>query len=145
MLAAMQKLSASLLLLLVLIPAALAQSRVTAVKVESLLDLNAILITEVDVIFVYDPALQLPETKSDWYSEREAFITANADRLDVVTLSAPQGFVERNLVLPERHGEAVKVLVTAYHDGGTVKLRDVSARTGVLVQIQPWGIQIGDL
>ena len=145
MLAAMQKLSASLLLLLVLIPAALAQSRVTAVKVESLLDLNAILITEVDVIFVYDPALQLPETKSDWYSEREAFITANADRLDVVTLSAPQGFVERNLVLPERHGEAVKVLVTACHFCGASRLRCYSARTWLRMLSQAFCIQIGDL
>lgn len=122
-----------------------ADSAVRAVKVESLLDLNAILITEVDVIFVYDEALALPATKADWYRNREDFIAANASKLDVVTLSAPQGFVERTLALPERHAEAVQVWVTAYHESGTTRLRDVSNRPGVLVQIQPWGIQIADL
>jgi hypothetical protein len=141
----MGKFCASLLLLFACLPAALAQSQVNAVKVESLLDLNAILITEVDVIFVYDDSLQVPATKADWYGNREAFIAANEGRLDVVTLSIPQGFVERNLVLPPRHAEARQVWVTAYHEAGTVKLRDVSSRSGVLVQIQPWGIQIGDL
>ena len=121
-----------------------AQNSLERVNVSSLLDFNAILITEVDVIFVYDTALlaELPGNKSDWYRDKYDFLKQGAEKIEVVTVSAPQGFVSDVARLPDRHGEAVKVLVAAYHEQPDVPLHDITQYQRVRVDIDSFGILI---
>ncbi len=65
---------------------------VESVFIQSRLDYNAILITGVDIIFVYDQqSLQaMPETKTDWYSGKRAFIEQAGDSADVVSILSPR-------------------------------------------------------
>jgi hypothetical protein len=69
-------------------------AEVNSVFISSTLDPNAIIITEVDVIFIYDAqtAAKLPDTKSAWYSNKRKFTRDAGDKMDVVNIFVPQGF-----------------------------------------------------
>jgi hypothetical protein len=113
-----------------------------SVRLVSRLDPNAIIITEVDIIFIYDQQTKdrLPTTKSAWYSAKRAF-TRNADNsLDIVNIFIPQGFDSVQASIPERAGEALQVLVIAYHDDAKAEPVDITAFHQVLVEIDPFGI-----
>ena len=121
-----------------------ALAEVNSVFISSTLDPNAIIITEVDVIFIYDAdtAENLPDTKSAWYSNKRQF-TANAgDKMDIVNVFIPQGFDSEMASLPDRRGEALKVVVYAYHDDSKAPPRDITDMANVLVQIDPFGIRV---
>lgn len=130
------------LLLLLFAPPAAADNSLNAVNISSRLDFNAILITEVDVIFVYDRSLadRLNISKEDWYRDKFDLLEQEGDKLDVVTVSAPQGFVSDRARLPDRHNAAVRVMVAAYHEAQAVPLHDITAYQRVLVEIDSYGI-----
>lgn len=115
-----------------------------AITINSLLDPNAILITEVDVIFVYDQSVadSLPGIKQDWYRNKYALVQQGGDKLQVVTVSAPQGFVSDTVRMPARHREAVKVLVAAYHEAGSARLHEITQYNSVRVDIDSYGIAV---
>ena len=138
------KLVVLLALLWLSIPSVSAQNSLERVNVSSLLDFNAILITEVDVIFIYDDALvdAMPGTKSDWYRDKYDLLKQGAEKIEVVTVSAPQGFVSDVARLPDRHAEAVQILVAAYHEQTDVKLHDVTQYQRVRVDIDSFGILV---
>lgn len=135
---------ATTIALLLLLAAPGLQAAPAAITVNSLLDLNAILITEVDVIFVYDQAVAdaMPRTKEEWYRDKYTLLQQGMDKLQVVTISAPQGFVSDSVRMPERHGEAVRVLICAYHEGNTVALHEVTQYDSVRVDIESYGILV---
>ncbi|MEX2131057.1 MAG: hypothetical protein WD772_06180 [Pseudohongiellaceae bacterium] len=121
-----------------------AQNQLGSVNISSLLDLNAILITEVDVIIVYDPVLaeNLPANQGDWYRGKYKLLEMGSEKIEVITVSAPQGFVSDFARLPPRHAEAVRVLVSAYHETNGVALHDITAYQRARVEIDSYGILV---
>ena len=120
---------------------------VDSVRVSSRLDPNAIIITEVDIIFIYDQALiaDFPATKSQWYSGKRDFTREAGDAIDVVNIFIPQGFDGEDASLPVRRGDAVKVLVIAYHDDSQAAPVDITASANVLIEIDPFGIVVSSV
>lgn len=123
-----------------------ADNAIAGIQVSSRLDLNAILITEVDVAFVYDEALAaaLPDTKGGWYAQKYDLLEETDSRLDLVTVSAPQGFVFENLVMPDRSGQAVRVFAAAYHEASGVRLHEITGMQRVLIEIDQFGILVSE-
>jgi hypothetical protein len=117
-------------------------AEVESVRLVSRLDPNAIIITEVDIIFIYDQQTKgrFPSTKSAWYSGKRTF-TQNVDNsLDIVNIFIPQGFDSVQASIPERAREALQVLVFAYHDDTEAEPIDITEFHQVLVEIDPFGI-----
>lgn len=119
-------------------------AEVRSVFVQSTLDYNAILITEVDVVFVYseEALAMIPDTKSAWYGGKRQLLESSGDSIDVVNLFIPQGFDSSMLSLPERRGEALKVFVFGQHDVSTRAPIDISAMENVQVEINQFGIVV---
>lgn len=117
---------------------------VDSVLVRSRLDYNAVLITEVDIVFVYDRALleDFPATKSAWYSGKLEFTRRAGGRMDVVNVFVPQGFDSAMAGLPARRNEALRVYVFGQHDGAARPPVDVTGLRDVLVEIDPFGIVV---
>lgn len=113
-----------------------------SVNIKSNLDPNAITITEVDIVFLYDQALvaDFPTTKSRWYSMRRTLTQSRGDSMDVVSVFIPQGFDSDTAVLPERRLDAVKVYVFGQHDEATAIPIDVTDFSAILVTIDDLGI-----
>lgn len=113
-----------------------------SVRIESNLDPNAITITEVDIVFLYDDALiaEFPQTKSRWYSMRRTLTRRWEEKMDVVSVFIPQGFDADTAILPDRKDTAVKVYVFGQHDEASMKPADVTTMTDVLVTIDDLGI-----
>lgn len=121
-----------------------ATAEVNSVFVSSTLDPNAIIITEVDVIFIYDAqtADNLPDTKSAWYSNKRKFTSDAGDKMDIVNIFIPQGFDSEMASLPARRAEALRVVIYAYHDDSKATARDITDTVNVLVEIDPFGIRV---
>ena len=119
-------------------------AEVDSVFISSTLDPNAIIITEVDVIFIYDSeiAKNLPATKAAWYSNKRGFTADAGEKMDIVNVFIPQGFDSEMASLPARREEALKVVVYAYHDDSKATARDITEMNNVLIQIDPFGIRI---
>ena len=120
------------------------QAEVRSVFIQSRLDFNAILITEVDIIFVYDQAIvdNFPATKTAWYSNKRAFLAEVGERIDLVNVFVPQGFDSTMASLPERRGEALKVYVFGQHDSSTRAPIDVTDYENVAVEIDQFGLLV---
>lgn len=112
------------------------------VSIVSRLDPNAITITEVDIVFIYDETLlaSFPDTKSRWYSMRRTLTQRWGDAMDIISVSIPQGFDSEKPSLPERRNEAVKVYIFGQHDEGDVPPADVTELKSVSVIIDDFGI-----
>ena len=122
-------------------------AEVNSVFISSTLDPNAIIITEVDVIFIYDAetASNLPDTKSAWYSNKRQFTQNAGDKIDIVNVFIPQGFDSEMTSLPARRADALKVVVYAYHDDSKAAPRDITDTANVLVEIDPFGIRVSSI
>lgn len=118
-----------------------------SVDIKSNLDPNAITITEIDIVFLYDQAFieEFPKTKSRWYSMRRTLTRAAGDSMDVVSVFIPQGFDTDTAVLPERRQDAVKVYIFGQHDDGGMKPVDVTEFSSILVTIDDLGIIVTNL
>jgi hypothetical protein len=119
-------------------------AEVNSVFISSTLDPNAIIITEVDVIFIYDAetASNLPDTKSAWHSNKRKFTSDAGNKMDIVNIFIPQGFDSEMASLPARRADALKVVVYAYHDDSKATGHDITDTTNVLVEIDPFGIRV---
>lgn len=120
----------------------LSLAEVNSVYIESRLDFNAILISEVDIIFIYDEALlnQFPNTKSEWSSNKREIIAQAGDAMDLVSVFIPQGFSSEMASLPDRRDQAVKVFVIGQHDSSTRPPIDITDFENVLVEINEFGL-----
>ena len=69
------------LLLLVAIFLRPSAGEVNSIYISSKLDPNAIIITQVDIVFVYDQDIleKFPSTKTAWYSNQRRFISEAGD------------------------------------------------------------------
>ena len=116
------------------------------VFLKSRMDPNAITITEVDIVFLYDEMLinEFPKTKSRWYSMRRTLTQRYGDKMDVVSVFVPQGFDSETVSLPQEKNQAVKVYVIAQHDDGSVAPVDVTNRKDITVFIDGFGIIVTD-
>lgn len=114
----------------------------SSVNIKSNLDPNAITITEIDIVFLYDQTLvgSFPTTKSRWYSMRRTLTQTWGDSMDVVSVFIPQGFDSDTAVLPEHKLDAVKVYVFGQHDDGAAMPIDVTDFSAILVTIDDLGI-----
>ncbi len=119
-------------------------AEVSSVFISSTLDPNAIIITEVDVIFIYvaETASNLPDTKSAWYSNKRQFTQNAGDKIDIVNVFIPQGFDSEMTSLPARRADALKVVVYAYHGDSKASPRDITDTANVLIEIDPFGIRV---
>lgn len=117
---------------------------VDSVFIQSRLDYNAILITGVDIVFVYDQRTlaAMPTSKSAWYSGKRAFIEQAGDSADVVSIFVPQGFDSAMASLPERGDQALKVFVYGEHDASAAEPVDITPMDNVLVEIDQFGILV---
>lgn len=127
---------------LVMFIPALSLATVNSVYIESRLDFNAILISEVDIIFIYDEALlnEFPQTKSGWSSGKRDIIAQAGDDMDLVSVFIPQGFSSEMASLPARRDQAVKVFVIGQHDSSTRPPIDITDFENVLVEINQFGL-----
>lgn len=119
-------------------------AEVSSIFVQSTLDPNAIIITEVDIIFIYDEEIanELPQTKSAWYANKRKFTRDAGEAMDIVNIFIPQGFDSEMASLPARRADALQVLIYAYHDDSKAAPRDVTDTANVLVAIDPFGIRV---
>jgi hypothetical protein len=113
-----------------------------SVNIKSHIDPNAIIITEVDIVFLYDQDLieEFPMSKSHWYSMRRTLTQTWRDSMDVVSVFIPQGFDSDTAVLPKRKLDAVKVYVFGQHDEAGAMPVDVTNLSAILVTIDDLGI-----
>ena len=120
------------------------QAEVSSVHISSRLDYNAIIITGVDIVFVYKRELvdSFPATKSRWYSGKRRFTGEAGDGLDVISVFIPQGFDSTTPTLPQRRGEALRVYVFAQHDDSMAPPVDVTNLENVLIEIDQFGIVV---
>ena len=134
----------ALSILILVVFAANAAAAVEFVEIRSRLDPNAIEITGVDVLFLYDEgtAARIPATKSAWYADRRALTRELGAVFDLVSTFIPQGFDSERLTLPERAANAVRVLVFAEHDASGAPPVDITDMTNVLIEIDPFGIRV---
>ncbi|MFL2838930.1 MAG: hypothetical protein EVA69_01070 [OM182 bacterium] len=132
--------------MLVLLSTATARAEVHSVFVQSRLDYNAILITEVDVLFVYNDAVLdgFPATKTEWYSNKRGFLESAGDHVDLVSIFVPQGFDSEMASLPQRRADAIKIFVFGQHDGSTRAPIDITDFENVLVEIDQFGILVSE-
>ena len=121
-------------------------AEVNSVQVVSRLDPNAILITETDIVFVYDEELaaNFPEDKTAWYSGKRNYTRRAGDKVEVVNVFIPQGFDSTMVSLPTRRAEAIKIFVFAQHDDSKAKPVDITDFTKVLIEIDPFGIRVSE-
>ena len=132
------------IVLLVSIFAKVGFSDVNSIHVSSRLDPNAIIITQVDIIFVYDQDLlnTFPSTKTAWYSNQRRFISEAGDKIDLISVFIPQGFDSETVSLPERSLEAVKIFVFSQHDDSEAPPIEISSFQKVLIEIDEFGILV---
>ena len=121
-----------------------ALAAVESVEIRSRLDPNAIEITGVDVLFLYDEATmaRIPATKSAWYGNRRTLTTELGEAFDLVSTFIPQGFDSARLNLPGRAAEAIRVLVFAEHGAADAPPVNITEMTSVLIEIDPFGIRV---
>ena len=133
-------------LMLDLLLTATALAEVQSVLVQSRLDYNAILITEVDVLFVYNDAVLdgFPATKTEWYSNKRNFLESTEDHVDLVSIFVPQGFDSEMASLPQRRADAIKVFVFGQHDASTRAPIDITGFENVLVEIDQFGLLVSE-
>ena len=126
---------------------AVAENEISAIRITSRLDLNAILITEVDLVFVYDQQLadQLPTQKGDWYTQKYDLLRNGVAGIEIVTIYVPQGFGSENVNLPDLATDALKVFAVAYHEALETPVHDLTSRNRVLVEIDDFGILVSEL
>ena len=119
-------------------------SEITSIHISSRLDPNAITITQVDIIFVYDQATidLFPTTKTAWYSTQRRFVADAGKSIDLISVFIPQGFDSETISLPQRESEALKVYVFAQHDDSEAPPIDITNLGTVLVEIDEFGILI---
>lgn len=132
------------LIQLALILSTTAFADVESIYIESRLDPNAIIITQVDIVFVYTQEIvdSFPATKTEWYSNLREVIAAAGENMDVRSVFIPQGFNSEMASLPERRTEAIKVYLFAEHDASTAPPIDVTDYSNVLVEIDEFGIVV---
>tara|TARA_B110000008_G_C16873625_1_gene525834 strand:- start:174 stop:608 length:435 start_codon:yes stop_codon:yes gene_type:complete len=120
------------------------RAEVSSLHISSRLDPNAIIITQVDVVFVYTQKLvdEFPATKTDWYSSQRQFIAEAGTDIDLVSIFIPQGFDSETASLPTRRNEALKVFVFAQHDDSIAPPIDITELGNVLVEIDAFGILV---
>ena len=124
--------------------AASVSAAVESVEIRSRLDPNAIEITGVDLLFLYDEetAARIPGTKSAWYANRRTLTRELGDAFDLVSTFIPQGFDSARPPLPERAASAIRVLVFAEHEASSAAPVDITNMTEVLIEIDPFGIRV---
>ena len=117
---------------------------VESIFISSQLDPNSIIITEIDIIFVYDQEIvdSFPATKSQWYSSKQQFVQSVGNKVDVVSIFVPQGFDSAMASLPARRREALKVYLFGQHDSSSMAPIDVTEIQKVLVEIDQFGIGV---
>ncbi len=117
---------------------------VESIFVQSTLDYNAILISEIDIVFVYtqDAVDSFPTSKSEWFGNKREYLEQHANSAEVVSVFIPQGFDSEMVSLPERSDEALAVFVYGQHDSSNRRPVDVSDMAAVLVQIDEFGIVV---
>lgn len=116
------------------------------IRIASRMDPNAITITEVDIVFIYDTelAVSFPATKKDWYAGK-FMLTRNAGaKFDIVNTFVPQGFDSVAPPLPERMNEALKIVVFAQHDASETPAFDITNFSAALIEIDSLGIRVTD-
>jgi hypothetical protein len=126
---------------------AVAENEISSIRITSRMDLNAILITEVDLVFIYDQQLadQLPTQKGEWYTQKYDLVRNETSGLDIVTIYVPQGFDSENVNLPERATDALRVFAVGYHEALETPVHDLSDQNRVLVEIDAFGILVSEL
>lgn len=117
---------------------------VNSIYISSKLDPNAIIITQVDIVFVYDQDIlaKFPSTKTAWYSNQRRFISEAGDKIDLVSVFIPQGFDSQSVSLPQRSNDALKTFVFAQHDDSEVPPIDISSLERVRIEIDEFGILV---
>ena len=117
---------------------------VNSIYISSRLDPNAIIITQVDIVFVYDQEIldEFPSTKTAWYSNQRRFISEAGDKIDLVSVFIPQGFDSQTVSLPQRGVDSLRTFVFAQHDDSHAPPIDISSFERVLIEIDEFGILV---
>ena len=115
-----------------------------SIYISSKLDPNAIIITQVDIVFVYDQEIiaKFPPTKTAWYSNQRRFISEAGDKIDLISVFIPQGFDSQSVSLPQRSKDALKTFVFVQHDDSEVPPIDISSFERVRIEIDEFGILV---
>ena len=131
-------------LLLTALTGMTAQAEVQSLFGQSRLDYNVILITEVDIVFVFDDEVleNFPTTKTEWYENRRGFLKYAGDNTDLVSIFVTKGFDSEITNLQQRRDQAVKIFVFGQHDSSKHPPTEITGSTNVPVEIDRFGILI---
>ena len=131
-------------LLLIVVFSLPSSAEVNSIYISSRLDPNAIIITQVDIVFVYDQVIldEFPSTKTAWYSNQRRFISEAGNKIDLVSVFIPQGFDSQTVSLPERGSDSLGTFVFAQHDDSEAPPVDISFLERVLIEIDEFGILV---
>ena len=115
-----------------------------SIYISSKLDPNAIIITQVDIVFVYDQDIiaKFPSTKTAWYSDQRRFISEAGDKIDLIRVFIPQGFDSQSASLLQRSNDVLKTFVFAQHDDSELPPIDISSFDRVRIEIDEYGILV---
>ena len=131
-------------LLLIVVFSLPSSAEVNSISISSRLDPNAIIITQVDIVFVYDQDIldEFPSTKTAWYSNQRRFISEAGNKIDLVSVFIPQGFDSQTVSLPARGSDSLGTFVFAQHDDSGAPPVDISSLERVLIEIDEFGILV---
>lgn len=138
------RISKTLFILFALLLTSISNAEINSIHIESTLDPNAIIITQVDIIFVYSQQVAdyFPSTKTEWYSTQRQFSASAGNDIDIRSVFIPQGFNAERVSLPARRSQALKVFIFAEHDASTAPPVDVTDLSDILVKIDEFGIVV---
>lgn len=122
--------------------AAVAQS--THITIAPASNLPADFDAEIDIVFVYTQSVlnQLPFEQFGWISTRDEQIARFADNIDVLSVAVNASFSPLSLPLPERHADAVAILVFASHEDPVAEGMDISGESPIALRVERWGVAI---
>jgi len=125
------------------IPSA-AQNSIARIDIQPAAGLPEEFVSDVDVLFVYDNALlnQLPFTQFDWVSSKEEYLDRADDLLELLQFHIAADSESQMVPLPQRYSQAVAVLVFASHEDPVAEAIDITFETGILLQIESYGINV---
>ncbi|KAF0815295.1 hypothetical protein IGB42_00376 [Andreprevotia sp. IGB-42] len=109
-----------------------------SVQINSLPDANQNTPATVDVVFIYDNSALalLPNTATDWFANRLALQNTLGGNIDVASQEVPPAS-QVNVVMPARHGKALKVRSYVAYVSGNQAAADLTLFRKVQIELQP--------
>lgn len=109
------------------------------VEALAMADANRQSVTDLDVVFIYDPTLsdRMPTLADNWFTNRDSLQQIAGKLMEVVSVELPPSFAAGPLPLPQRADKALRVLAYArYQSPEGQAVIDLTQRRQVELRLQ---------